>query len=372
MTGPVALASARRSTSSTSAGRDVCCDRAASCSWSAMAGTAATRGRWASRPLACAAPATGSSGSTRWRAPRATGRWRPAWPPPGRTSTCSCPPTTWAAWSCWPRHWLTMPAPAHGRLTLRMKDLVSELAALGRDLAADRAGGGGAHVRLGAAPGGRRPAGERATVAWRVRSAVAASRAPRTRRSSRPGGGPLAGHPLRHQRRAGVGRRARVRRHHRCADRAPVLTAAVRAAAEPGCGHHAASRPTRRGPMFGPAPAGRRASRRPSRRLVDRRRGRALGHDRRRCCGRGRCLRPRADALERGRSRTVELPAAVVRRGVPASDRGWSSWAPCRWPSRSWRMATRWATRPSSSMGGRRSPPTSGSRMPTAAGRLAR
>ena len=45
--------------------------------------------------------------------------------------------------------------------------------------------------------------------------------------------------------------------------------------------------------------------------------------------------------------------------------RAWSSWAPSRWPSRSWRWRTRWATRPSSSTAARRSRTASGSRMPT-------
>ena len=67
-TGRAARASGPRSTSSTSAGRGGCCAPAASCSWSATAGTGATRARWGRRRPDCAASATGSSGSTRWQA----------------------------------------------------------------------------------------------------------------------------------------------------------------------------------------------------------------------------------------------------------------------------------------------------------------
>ena len=52
---------------------------------------------------ACTWPRTASSGRTRWRAARATGRSSPACRPRCRTSTTSCPATTCARSRRWPR-----------------------------------------------------------------------------------------------------------------------------------------------------------------------------------------------------------------------------------------------------------------------------
>ena len=301
-----------RSTSSTSAGRDACSGRAASCSWSAMAGTAATRARSASRRRGCGAPVTGSSGSTRWRVRRATGRWRRAWRPPGRTSTCSCPRTTWAAWSCSAG---AAGGGAGGRCRRAdgddapMKDLVSELATLGRHVAADGASGGGPHLRLGAATGGcraarerRRPAGglgqRRLRRGCRVRGGRAGAGEPATRGSSAtasatsrrgtwawPVAAPSTCWSSRSRQRSGRAARGHGRRP------GPAVITPLPADSP--------------GPVFGPHPPGDGAP--PATPLVFDLRRAAVRHDRRRRRGRGSWRRPPRTPWSAAGRATVEL-----------------------------------------------------------------
>ena len=73
---------------------------------------------------------------------------------------------------------------------------------------------------------------------------------------ARPRDGPVAGHPLWHQRRAGVGRRPGLWRHDRRPGRTVAPSESVRrpspaSAAGWGGGRHAAARRTRRRPTFG-------------------------------------------------------------------------------------------------------------------------
>src|SRR5687767_8604231 len=90
MTGRAGRGSARASASSTSSGRGGRSGPVASSSSCRMAGIAATRHSSRPRRRGSGGAATGSSGSTRWPARRATSRSRPGCGPRSRTSTTSC------------------------------------------------------------------------------------------------------------------------------------------------------------------------------------------------------------------------------------------------------------------------------------------
>ena len=181
---------------------------------------------------------------------------------------------------------------------------------------------------------------------------------------------PRPGHPLRHQRRAGVGRRARLRRHDRRAGRAGRARRRSRRprTSERGTAGRRHAAPRRR------AAAGvrRRTSRAtgapPAAALIVRRRTAALdGHRRDR--DRGWTPSWSADAPRRLGAGPVahgrRWATASIRGGVPgpaaARHRGRR---PGRHPARrAWRASS--ATRRSSSTAGRRSPRRSGSRTST-------
>ena len=109
---------------------------------------------------------------------------------------------------------------ADGSAAAPMKELLADARSLAPRRRRDRPGGRRPDVRVGAAPGGRRPAPRRRRADRRLGQ--------RRLRRGRGGGGDRAGaarrqlarHPLRDQRRGGVGRRAGVRRHDRRPDRA--------------------------------------------------------------------------------------------------------------------------------------------------------
>ena len=222
---------------------------------------------------------------------------------------------------------------------------------------------GRAHVRVGAAAGGRGPARTRRTAGSRARSAAAASRAPRPRRSRRPARPAAPGSSATASATSRRGTSAspaaarstcsssRPCRRPRSRRRAASLGAG---GPEPPSSRHSPA--TRRRPTFGPHDAGRGA-RRPRPELVVHDDGRLDGtlgdaDARRGARGRGRARRSGAAVADRRARRPL-----AVRRGVPgpaaARRRRRGRGRPLARPPR--RASS--ATRPSSSTAGRRSRP---------------
>ena len=155
--------------------------------------------------------------------------------------------------------------------------------------------------------------GRRATGGWPARSAAAAWRARRTRRSSRRARDrALARHPLRHQRRAGVGRGPGLRRHHR---RAGGARACVRSWSRPPA-TRLGGRSSRRCRPTRPAPSSA-----PLSRAKARRRRRAARRGCRRPAARGGRRRPRPRGA--GRRGATSLARGRVADGRPGDGRSW-------------------------------------------------